>query len=333
MSWLKSSINKLMGYHEGTSRQNFVSNPERVLDVKPAHVSQSQLRENYDWDDQENQCLDHVRFLLLGATGSGKSATIQHLFGHNNDLSEFGLKSADGSSETRETVEYEFKFRRKLSTGDEYHLAETITLGIVDTPGLEDTDGEEQDARNLASIKTFVDQYCTECPNLILFILKADGKRDFGPKSVLAKCLRLYFGEDSGFNLTKDGSNVVIVLTHALNICQTNHAWGTETQEKIKKVQDFVKKQQPGWKKIPPVVALENQIDPLPERMTEMGEWTVFPDKVTWQPKHLFLAIAGVLDANDDGHSKSFLKNACAECRFSSNTAPRSVQNQLIAAN
>ena len=57
------------------------------------------------------------------------------------------------SSETRSTVEYILT----IKTGNTNDIVDTMSLGIVDTPGADDTNGIEQDARNVVSIKKFLD--------------------------------------------------------------------------------------------------------------------------------------------------------------------------------
>ncbi len=121
---------------------------EEIPNKKSSHSAQKQISNNVPPNFKGHP----VRIMLLGATGEGKTATVKHLIGQNNDMEELGIKTSDTSSETRETVEYMISY--KGTTGS-YHMAETVSFGIVDTPGLNDTDGEQQDARNLASIKTF----------------------------------------------------------------------------------------------------------------------------------------------------------------------------------
>lgn len=75
---------------------------------------------------------------------------MNHLFGMNNEV-QFA-KTSDTKSETRVTTEFEI-------TGDDANYNTTgIKIGVVDSPGFNDTDGTAQDACNFYSIKSFFDK-------------------------------------------------------------------------------------------------------------------------------------------------------------------------------
>ena len=80
--------------------------------------------------------------------GVGKSSTVNHLFGMSNEV-QFA-KTSDRKSETRVTTEYEIIGEDEDTTG--------IKIGVVDSPGFNDTDGTAQDACNFYSIKSFFDK-------------------------------------------------------------------------------------------------------------------------------------------------------------------------------
>ncbi len=192
-----------------------------------------------------------VQFVLVGATGAGKTKTIRHCFGHNGDLND--LRTSNLGSETSETVEFLIEPTCKVNKDS---LANKVRLSVVDTPGFGDTrkHGLEQDARNLASISKFMQENCGELPNLVLLVLKADGNRDLDEDSLFAKSLKIYFDRD--MRLTEDGSNVIVVLTHALSITPNDQEWPSAAQQRMEDVQTFVQKRT-GWKL--PVVILENK--------------------------------------------------------------------------
>ncbi len=171
-----------------------------------------------------------------------------------------------------------------------------MSLGIVDTPGLGDTAGKEQDARNLASIQKFiVEKNGRKPPNLVMLLLRADGNRDIGPDSKLANCIRVFLqSEEHSMGLTQSGQNVIIVMTHALNISHHDDRWTKLAKEKVTAVKNFVY-QQTKWNI--PVVLLEN--DAPNSRMKKQGDWTVLPNK-QHQPKNLFDEITRVLKQRQD---------------------------------
>ena len=82
----------------------------------------------------------------------GKTSTIKSLIGHNNDVE---FPTSDVSSATKSTIEYNLTMKTKNARDS----VNGMSLGIVDTPGADDTDGIEQDARNVASIKNFLDSH------------------------------------------------------------------------------------------------------------------------------------------------------------------------------
>ena len=74
----------------------------------------------------------NCQIVLVGPTGSGKTKTIQHLFGHNGDLKE--LETSSKSSQTRETVEV--ILRTRPTDGDDGNFWHWVDVALVDTPGL-----------------------------------------------------------------------------------------------------------------------------------------------------------------------------------------------------
>ena len=85
-------------------------------------------------------------------TVSGKTSTIKSLIGHNNDVE---FPTSDASSETSSTVEYVLT----METKNRMDNVNSMSLGIVDTPGADDTRGMEQDARNVRCIQKFLEQH------------------------------------------------------------------------------------------------------------------------------------------------------------------------------
>ena len=84
-----------------------------------------------DHQRSQSRASNHVMVVLVGASGVGKTSTIKHLIGQNDDME---FPTSDNSSETRSTIEYLLRMRTKDPDDDVNH----ISLGIVDTPGAND---------------------------------------------------------------------------------------------------------------------------------------------------------------------------------------------------
>ena len=197
----------------------------------------------------------------------------------------------------RSTTSATSEFLLNLNTRNEKNItAKNITLSVVDTPGFGDTRGLEQDARNLACNKIFMDQINGDVlPNLVMFVLRADGNRDLDDRSLFANSLDIYFDPEMGLT-DETGSNVLIVLTHALSITNNDANWANEAMKKMRDVQKFVFDRK-GCR--PTVTILENMAEGSSRIATE-GHWTILPDGKTYQPWNLFTGMMEVFDRNDD---------------------------------
>ncbi len=128
-------------------------------------------------------------------------------------------------------------------------------------------------------------------PNLVLLVMRGDGTRDIGPDSLLSKCISTYLNPYMG--LTGDGKNVIIVLTHAINITLTGD-WTAEAATKVDDIKKFVR-QRTDWDI--PVVLLENM--PPRQFMPTVKVWTQFPNG-TLQPLNLFYEIIALMERQKD---------------------------------
>ena len=226
---------------------------------------------------------NHVSIMLVGPSGVGKSATVNHLLGTKL------ATTSEAKSETRSTKEF------IIHGSYSKYGVENLSLGLVDTPGFCDTDGSKQDACNLLSVKRFFHTHPTlsGCyPNLIFLIMKADDKRFMGKNSILGKSLRCV----KSLNLVDPNNpNVVTILTHAGSIRKrTVEEWTKELDEKKTMVSKVVFDD---LKVRAPVVVMENKFDDC--GLVHSGDFTRLPNGEL-QPRNLYLACAKVLSKSKD---------------------------------
>ncbi len=247
----------------------------------------------------------------------GKSSTINHFFGRKV------ASISNSMSETKATKEY-------TATIDDRELGiRNLTLGIVDTPGLNDTEVLDQDAYNQASIKKFMKTHkplqhlshkyrCHVFPNVVLLLINAADKRFEGTNSSLAKSLSAI--KTIGLVDTKN-NNLLIVLTNVMS-CGNGKSrpenWKKHLESKSKKIQRLVERT---LLVSPEVVWVENHFyvdkndcpdylksvssskedfdDEDGHELPKVGQWTVLPDG-TKQILNLHEGIVRMLRANGD---------------------------------
>ena len=264
---------------------HFKKIPDSLADI------QNELRQGGNGNDRQMNSLqiaeksglhrrptNRAMILLLGESGSGKSSTINHLFGNTY------AKTSDSESCTRETTEWFIE-----SNVDEF-LIKNLKLSIVDTPGFMDTNGFEQDSMNMACIKNFFETYPSSqnnaiFPNFILLVVNAGSNRYIGRESNFTKSLKAL----SAIGVVdRDNPNVLIVITHALYAGKNGEIFHKKNQKLGDDLADlcsiFL-----GVK--PSYVFLENDhlTHELPK--VEGKDWlTVLPNQ-TEQPANLFKAL------------------------------------------
>ncbi|TRY63467.1 hypothetical protein TCAL_11839 [Tigriopus californicus] len=258
-----------------------------------------------------NRSAYHTSLIVLGETGVGKSSTINHLFGAN-----VAMTSAT-KSETRGTTEYILK-------EDDIELGvKDLTLGVIDTPGFNDTDGIEQDACNLASIHDMLFNHpalqslsgkddAKLFPNIVLLLIRATEKRFEGQNSNFSKCLMAIKAMDI---VDTKRNNVLVVLTNVMSFGNPSNPrkWHNQLKTKSKKIKNLVELT---LEVSPEVVWVENHYQSQGDylSMTDEetddedeeghslevdGEWTLLPDG-TKQIFNLYKAIADLLKSNGD---------------------------------
>ena len=232
--------------------------------------------------------LNHVSILLVGSSGVGKSSTINHLLNIGTKEDQPAKTSSD-KSETRIISEF-------LAFADDPKLeVKNLVLGIVDTPGFNDTDGTKQDACNFYSIKKFYEGHpkfrgCFS--NLILIVVKATDTRIAGENSNFSKSLRC-LNELSLVDHRRP--NVVAVLSFCCSVsCKNVETWKKKMENKKKVIQDVIFN---ALKVNAPVVLLENDFEE--EELEKVGDFTELPNGEL-QPKNLYDVCQDVLGNNKD---------------------------------
>ena len=231
---------------------------------------------------------NHVSILLVGSSGVGKSSTINHLLNIGGEGVQFA-KTSSTKSETRITSEF-------LAFADDPDLeVQNLVMGIVDTPGFNDTDGLTQDACNFYSIKKFYEGHpkLRGCyPNLIFVLVQAIDTRIAGENSNLSKSLR-YLNELCLVDHRRP--NVVAVLSFCCSVsCKNVETWKEKMENKKKVVQDIIFD---ALKVNAPVVLLENEFED--GGLEKNGDFTKLPNGEL-QPKNLYDACQSVLRKNED---------------------------------
>ncbi len=208
----------------------------------------------------------------------GKSSTVNHLI--NDSVADI----SDSQSETRSTTEH------TLITFDESLAASDMRLSIVDPPGFNDTDGLEQDARNLRSIAKFYRHHPglkgNAYPNVVLVTIPSTDTRFQGKNSRFMKCLRAV---QKLHLVDRANPNIVVVMTWACALPPK------QIESKKERIRAVVLE---AIHIDAPVVCLENLPDDF--NLEKVGDYTRLPDG-TLQPKNLFQAMISVAkDAGDE---------------------------------
>ncbi|VDH92974.1 Hypothetical predicted protein [Mytilus galloprovincialis] len=229
---------------------------------------------------------NQVFILLVGLSGAGKSSTVNYLFETDAAI------TSESKSETISTIEYTVKLK-----SDEWKIPD-LKLSIIDTPGFCDTEGLLQDAKNMLSIKQFLQSHpCIKnsYPNLVMIVLNIQDNRIEGESSNFAKMLK---GISHVNAIDTHNPNVVVVLTHASSIARNPKRWEEKVEMKKAQVQAIV---QVHLGINPEIVVQENQ--PEDNDLEREGDWYLLPngDK---QPKILYKACERILNRAKDeiGH-------------------------------
>ncbi|XP_057311277.1 uncharacterized protein LOC130649094 [Hydractinia symbiolongicarpus] len=228
---------------------------------------------------QIERCVSQATILVVGASGDGKSSTINHFF----DQEVFPTSSE--TSCTKATEE-----RYVVSSSDKLKI-NNLKLAVVDSPGFHDVISSRM-AGNINSIRNFFKNYPSgekKFPNVILFVCSIMDTRMDGPDSKLAKSLR----ELAKLELVdRLHPNLVIVFTFSCSVAKKRFE---QRKKEVKNISQKLAALYIGLR--PRVVFIENEFEDHDLKKT--GSWTVLPDN-TRQVYNLFRAMMEVLAENND---------------------------------
>ena len=220
----------------------------------------------------------------------GKSSLTNHVFGLKL------CRTSNVTSETKAATEFSLKVdlpRLKLSD---------MQVSIVDTPGMCDTEGLGQDARNVRAIQKYVENSLGlgKYPNMILLLIKASDNRFVGKNSKLSKTIRSL----GTLNIIdRTNPNLVIVITHIMGLGKKK--WENKKQEIKKCVKDVCSIDAP-------VVFVENEPEDHDLEINERTGCSKLPNGDV-QPHNVSEAILKQLDKNEDHLGHIALKEVYAK--------------------
>ena len=235
-------------------------------------------------------------FFLYGLSGSGKTATLKHLF---NGAKELHISSKE--SATRSVIEHIYSLK-----SDHWGVS-NLQISFIDSPGFEDTDGPNQDAINLALIEEFIKQHpqlgaqeikwlgwphhYTVYPNIVMIVIDVNDERMLGYKSRVASMFKVLKNKKLHL-IDRKRPNVVIVLTH---VCRyPKKTWETKLASKAYFVQLLVRR----FLKIDvPIVYIENEPDDYDLDIS--GDFSILYNG-EYQPKNLFSACIEIMKSSRD---------------------------------
>ena len=286
-------VDQLVQSEEITTQQT-LPNRDRYLNL-PSNLMQAYaMRSNTHTGmymvqlsiDAQRACNEAIIF-VYGVSGHGKSQSLNHLFGF--DL--IPVQKLRKSSDTKAVTEYVAKL-----VSDSWEV-KNLEIGFIDAPGWKDTDGEQQDAKNMAAIQQFIENHphlgsrIYKCyPNIILIALNVTDKRIDGSESDFCKMLNAM----KYLNIVDTKKpNVLVILTHARSLPPGDFL------EEVELKKESIKRNCKRYIGVePPVVCLENKPDLF--RMPEHGEWTVIEATDEKQPLNLFQAMIELMAKNGD---------------------------------
>ena len=233
-----------------------------------------------------------------GESGSGKTSTLNHLLGVEIPTSEHSNFGSDTTSVNAYTSEHKC----------EELQVNRLLLTIVDTPGLNDTRGLDQDACNMYAVKKFCKENIQfdetiRYPNVIILCVKATDNRIADKQSSFVKSLRAL---NSLHVIDTEKPNVVIVVTHACALPHKDVQCFIDKKDKINAIYQEVV--QTTLKIDVPVVFIENNYKE--QQLKPFGTQETFLPDNEIQPRNLFEAIIENVHKNEDEIALMTLREA-----------------------
>ena len=120
-------------------------------------------------------------------------------------------KTSTKTSETKSATEFSVEV-----DVDKYQIS-GLQMSIVDTPGMCDTEGLEQDARNVRAIQKYAVKALGAgiYPNMILLLIKGSDNRFVGKNSKLSKIIRSL---GTLKVIDEKHPNLLVVITHVMGL-------------------------------------------------------------------------------------------------------------------
>ena len=199
-------------------------------------------------------------------------------------------ETSEMESGTRAVTEY-------VSLLEMPHLAvKDLPIAMVDTPGMCDTEGLDQDAKNVFAIQKYLNMHLGpgKVPNLILLLIRSTENRLLGSESRFKKqvaCLKQLKVTDHR------KSNIVVVVTHACMqiTAQATDDWEAKFTQKISTALSRY-----GGIEGTPVVFIENNHKKYGLNFDESTGASCLPNGKI-QPRYIFDQMLSTLkDAGDD---------------------------------
>ena len=269
------------------NRDNYLHLPSNLLQAYAMKTNQHTGMYMVQLSIEAQRACNEAIVFVYGLSGHGKSQSLNHLFGFDV----IPVANLSKASDTKSVTEYVVKL-----VSDSWEV-KNLEIGFIDPPGWGDTEGEHQDAKNMAAIQQFIEHHphlgsrIHKCyPNIILIAVNALEERLDGPEAGLCKMLNAL----KQLNIVdRKRPNILFMLTHAMGVPPGNF------NEEVGHKTGIIKRNCKFYLGVEPiVVCLENKPDTYGLVMD--GDWTILEWNGERQPLNLFRAMVKLMTANGD---------------------------------